>query len=430
MKRLLSVLILCVFIIPTVYGETATFADGSKYIGEMSNGIPHGQGTLTWASGNKYVGEWKDGNRHGQGTYTWTNGDKYVGQYQDGNRHGQGTYTWANGDKYVGQYQDGKFHGQGTFTFPDGRKYVGAFKDGKRDGQGTFTFPDGRKYVGAFKDGKFHGQGTYTWANGDKYVGQYQDGNRHGQGTFTLTDGDKYVVEWKDDQSQDQETSPTLATDKPDSEQPGEGYDPLAASFKYRDAVSLKSEYYQEGSLETLFTALDTIGDAIRLDLTNPQYWITLGDIYTELTRFNLFRSHEYAETSFRQALALTPDDASIMILLAVRLAKTDECEEALQYFEKAVMEDILLLSVNIIQWMNACYLTDAHTKRGTIFFENVQKNYPEYYYLNFFQAVLYNAHFDHDSARRELQEILDRDASDEAVKKAAQKLLSEVNEY
>ena len=101
-----------------------------KYVGEIENGFPNGQGTITSPDGRKYVGEWKDGLPNGQGTGTYDGGKKYVGEWKDGTEHGQGTLTLPNGDKYEGEYQDGGIHGQGTLTFLDGRKYVGEFKGG------------------------------------------------------------------------------------------------------------------------------------------------------------------------------------------------------------------------------------------------------------------------------------------------------------
>jgi hypothetical protein len=69
--------------IPCVYGETIYTKAGSKYVGDVVNGVPHGQGTFTWAGGRKYVGELKDGKLHGQGTKTWVDGRKYVGEWED-----------------------------------------------------------------------------------------------------------------------------------------------------------------------------------------------------------------------------------------------------------------------------------------------------------------------------------------------------------
>ena len=69
--------------VPSAYGETMTFDDGSKYVGDVSNGFPHGQGTYTWADGSKYVGELKDDG-------PW-NGIQY---YADGTVAG----TFSNGE--------------------------------------------------------------------------------------------------------------------------------------------------------------------------------------------------------------------------------------------------------------------------------------------------------------------------------------------
>jgi len=77
-----------------------------KYVGEIENGKPNGQGSETAPDGTKYVGEWKDGNQHGQGTYTFPDGAKYVGEYKDGKRNGQGTFTFLNGDKGIGEFRD------------------------------------------------------------------------------------------------------------------------------------------------------------------------------------------------------------------------------------------------------------------------------------------------------------------------------------
>ena len=65
----------------------------------------NGYGTATWADGSKYVGEHKDGFPNGQGTFTYADGDKYTGEFKDGKYNGLGTYTYASGDKYVGEHK-------------------------------------------------------------------------------------------------------------------------------------------------------------------------------------------------------------------------------------------------------------------------------------------------------------------------------------
>jgi antitoxin component YwqK of YwqJK toxin-antitoxin module len=39
---------------------TLKFPDGSKYVGEVKNGIPHGQGTTTYPNGTIKKGIWKN----------------------------------------------------------------------------------------------------------------------------------------------------------------------------------------------------------------------------------------------------------------------------------------------------------------------------------------------------------------------------------
>ena len=56
---------------------------------------------------------------------------KYLGNIRNGGPNGQGILFFPDGDKYVGKFKDGEYHGQGTYTFHDGAKYVGEFKNGK-----------------------------------------------------------------------------------------------------------------------------------------------------------------------------------------------------------------------------------------------------------------------------------------------------------
>ena len=62
MKRLIVAFFLCWFVIPSAYGETISYTSvsGIQYVGEIKNGVMHGQGTLTFVDGTKYVGGWKD----------------------------------------------------------------------------------------------------------------------------------------------------------------------------------------------------------------------------------------------------------------------------------------------------------------------------------------------------------------------------------
>lgn len=70
--------------VPSIRQETITFTNGAKYIGEVKNGKPEGQGAITYADGGKYVGEWAEGKREGQGTYTYAQGDTVTGEWKNG----------------------------------------------------------------------------------------------------------------------------------------------------------------------------------------------------------------------------------------------------------------------------------------------------------------------------------------------------------
>ena len=171
------------------YGEN----EYGKYVGEIKNWIPNGQGKHTYPDGKMYKGEWKDGKKHGQGTYTQPDGSKYVGEWNKGKRNGYGTFTSADGSKYVGKFRKGKRNGQGIFTWSDGGKYEGEWKNGVFHGQGAVTLADGEKYVGDWKNNKKHGQGTYTFLDSSKYAGEFR-GNKPWNITFYDKDG---IIRWK-----------------------------------------------------------------------------------------------------------------------------------------------------------------------------------------------------------------------------------------
>ena len=74
-----------------VNGESGWYKSGDdkkdgKYVGEIGNKVPNGQGTMTFPNGRKYLGKWKDGKRNGQGTSINPNGRKYVGDWKEGSQ--------------------------------------------------------------------------------------------------------------------------------------------------------------------------------------------------------------------------------------------------------------------------------------------------------------------------------------------------------
>ena len=95
-----------------VNGRWGWYEDGDedkdyKYVGEIENGKPNGQGTLTYSDGTKYVGEFKNGVNQGQGTLIFPDGSKKVGEFRE--YKSWNTIYYDNDGKIVGRYVKGVF---------------------------------------------------------------------------------------------------------------------------------------------------------------------------------------------------------------------------------------------------------------------------------------------------------------------------------
>ena len=117
-----------------------------RILGKVENrGKRRRKGVLFFINRNWKVGWYEDGDEKKDG--------KYVGEIENRKPNGQGTYTWSDGRKYEGEFEDGIKHGQGTFTFSWGEKYVGKWKNGEK-WNGTQYDKDGnitKKYVNGVK---------------------------------------------------------------------------------------------------------------------------------------------------------------------------------------------------------------------------------------------------------------------------------------
>ena len=201
--------------------------NGADYAGEVSDGVPHGKGTMTYPEegpDNEFgwstcEGEWKEGMQNGQGTLLYQDGTaSYVGQWKDGMHHGPGKWTsdfnisegifkadrlWE-GNEYNSDdgnleatYKDGVYHEVETttdhreFTEEDGSFFEGSYRKGKRNGFGVWIRPDRSQYAGDWKDDLFHGQGRYTHSmhsDESTYEGEWKEGERW-EGTETDKEG-------------------------------------------------------------------------------------------------------------------------------------------------------------------------------------------------------------------------------------------------
>ena len=167
----------------TIINEnTKVYEDGSVYVGDLSDGKRHGQGTHLPFEGDRYKGEWANDQKSGQGRLIYKDGSIYEGAFLSDLPEGQGVRTFeseAFGYKYSGTFVAGKQAGRGEEQKRNGKVievYKGEFQDGKRNGKGTLTrkVPGLKdfKFVGDFKGGVPHGQGnmvnhdqsTYFWS--------------------------------------------------------------------------------------------------------------------------------------------------------------------------------------------------------------------------------------------------------------------------
>ena len=162
-------------------GQPLTLPDGSRYSGELRDGLLSGEGRLEWPNGDVYEGEFAEGMMDGEGTLSMATGDTYQGGFIAGRFTGEGTYTGSDGTEYQGDFVDYDFTGEGQLTTPDGDIYVGDFTAGVLDGPGTFTGADGSHYAGEFVDGAYEGYGI--WHNDKwRYTGEFAMGYFDGFG--------------------------------------------------------------------------------------------------------------------------------------------------------------------------------------------------------------------------------------------------------
>ena len=174
------------------------YFDGTKYIGEFNNGLPHGYGEIWFAAGSHFVGEFSYGNPV-NGTYTWPLGDIWEGPMLNLMKHGYGIYTYPpeeGGGSIEGDFINNYPNGFCFATELNGFIYVGDCKMSSEsiyNGIGKMIFPDGSIYEGGVKDGSLHGNGIYTDIDGSRYEGNWLNGDPSGEFNVTLANGDKII---------------------------------------------------------------------------------------------------------------------------------------------------------------------------------------------------------------------------------------------
>jgi len=220
------------------------FVDGSRYIGEIRDGMPNGRGVKTdiwmdkerickgtWSNGNMiygtiivngikyYEGETFESKPFGKGII-YFKGGRIEGNFNNDYDHGyciiynndgskeSGIYyygrlvakeeeiqtiKYSNGDEYIGELRDGMPHGYGELCYKDGERFIGYFEKGKRI-EGLHIFKNRDYYEGEFKNDDINGYGRYFYAlnYGDQYFGDFKNGKFHGGGMYYYANGDYY----------------------------------------------------------------------------------------------------------------------------------------------------------------------------------------------------------------------------------------------
>jgi hypothetical protein len=141
------------------------YADDSTYVGEIQNGVPHGNGE--WASKDRkriWKGEFED-ESFKTGVLEHRNGWVSEGEFRETDKsillHGCGKQTRPDGTVFEGDFRHGRLEGKGIQVVPSGERYEGEFVGGRRHGRGICKSPDGSVQEG-------------EWS-ADEYMGPYKD---------------------------------------------------------------------------------------------------------------------------------------------------------------------------------------------------------------------------------------------------------------
>lgn len=152
-------------------------SEGLYYEGEVSGGIPDGQGIFYYVDGKPCKG----------------------GVFVDGKLQGKGWIYFEDGSIFKGEFKNELPDGKGKVYYSNGKlAYEGTFVEGYRSGQGVEYNEDGKKsYIGSFLNGKYSGEGKQfepltemlwmegTYENGVIINGRYYNDGRLGfEGEF------------------------------------------------------------------------------------------------------------------------------------------------------------------------------------------------------------------------------------------------------
>jgi hypothetical protein len=158
---------------------------------EFSEGYT-GTGTATYEDGSTYVGEFVDGLKQGEtGVYTYpTENVVYSGGFSADKKHGQGTLTIGDKIEYHGNFENGLFK-TGNVRYQNNDYYEGEFNEKlQKHGKGSYYFYKERsKLTGEWVEGQII-SGKYELLGGrGSFQGNFKYNQPIGEVTWKLQSG-------------------------------------------------------------------------------------------------------------------------------------------------------------------------------------------------------------------------------------------------
>ncbi|CAI2373583.1 unnamed protein product [Moneuplotes crassus] len=157
-------------------GVLQDLKEDAKYKGYFKEMKPDGKCTKIHSNGSKFIGEFSNGVISGFGKYEWNDGSSYSGQFKFGLKEGKGKDIDSKGNIYDGQFKENKYHGKGFLRLKNGCTYKGNFVNGKKSGKGVCQWPDGRFYDGKWEDDKMDGIGVFKDKMGKEKKAKFSQG--------------------------------------------------------------------------------------------------------------------------------------------------------------------------------------------------------------------------------------------------------------
>ena len=90
--------------INNINNKEIRYNDGTRYVGQVVNGLREGKGILYWNNGDRYEGDWRNDKKEGKGIYYYHNGNREMGDYINDKRTGKQVTLTKTGEVKINNY--------------------------------------------------------------------------------------------------------------------------------------------------------------------------------------------------------------------------------------------------------------------------------------------------------------------------------------